>query len=456
MSSKTTVRRLAVALLVPGLLVAQGRGGRGRGAPGADSSNSGDVVWRNLGPESAGRMVGLAGSVARPSEYYFGTTGGGVWKTTDGGKTAVPVSDRYFGGSIGAIAIDEKNPDIVWSGGGEYAIRGNVSYGDGIWKTTDGAKTWQYMGLRETQQISRIVLDPRNSDVAYVAALGHVWGATPDRGVYKTTDGGRSWRKILFRNDSTGAIELVMDPANPDVLYAALWQAGRNPWLLISGGHGGGIFKTTDGGDHWMEITHNTGLPAGIIGNVGMAISPANPNRVWALIENEPNGGVYRSDDAGATWTLLSQDREIRSGRRTEARHSPVPSAAATTTSCGWRRMIQSVWWWAMTTAPFSPPTAARRPPGSPFPPASSTMSISRTRCRTTFAARNRTPDRYAVPCDRPRRSVAAEVVEAGVADRRLPRRPTRSSTAPPAASPGTWRRTRPIPTSPSAETTAA
>ena len=311
MSSKTTVRRATIALLIPGLLLAQGRGGRGRGAPGADSSSSGDVFWRNVGPESAGRVVALAGSVARPSEYYFGTTGGGVWKTTDGGKTAVPVTDRYFGGTIGAIAIDEKNPDIVWSGGGEYAIRGNVSYGDGVWKTTDGAKTWQYMGLRETQQISRIVLDPRNSDVAYVAALGHVWGATPDRGVYKTTDDGKSWKKILFRNDSTGAIELVMDPTNPDVLYAALWQAGRNPWLLISGGSGGGIFKTTDGGDHWTEITHNTGLPAGVIGNVGMAISPANPNRVWALIENEPNGGVYRSDDAGATWTLLSQDREM-------------------------------------------------------------------------------------------------------------------------------------------------
>ncbi|MDB4873704.1 MAG: hypothetical protein JWM41_150 [Gemmatimonadetes bacterium] len=312
MFSQSTFRAAAMVLLFPGLLLAQGRGGRGRAAAAADSANTGDVSWRNVGPETAGRMVGLAGSVARPNEYYFGTTGGGVWKTTDGGKTALPVTDRYFGGTIGAIAIDEKNPDIVWSGGGEYAIRGNVSHGDGVWKTTDGAKTWQYMGLKETQQIARVVLDPRNSDVAYVAALGHVWGATPDRGVYKTTDGGKSWKKILFRNDSTGAIELVMDPSNPDVLYAALWQAGRNPWLLISGGKGGGIFKTTDGGDHWTEITHNTGLPSGIIGNVGMTISPANPKRIWALIENEPNGGVYRSDDAGASWTLLSQDRELR------------------------------------------------------------------------------------------------------------------------------------------------
>jgi photosystem II stability/assembly factor-like uncharacterized protein len=305
-------RAFIAALVIPSLLAAQGRrGGRGAGASDTASAST-DVSWRNVGPETAGRMVGLAGSVARPNEYYFGTTGGGVWKTTDGGKTAVPVSDKYFGGSIGAVAVDERNPDVVWVGGGEYAIRGNTSHGDGVWKTSDGAKTWQYMGLKETQQISRLVLDPRSSDVAYVAALGHVWGATPDRGVYKTTDGGKTWKKILFRNDSTGAIELVMDPGNPDVLYAALWQAGRKPWLLISGGTGGGIFKTTDGGDHWTEITHNTGLPSGIIGNVGMAVSPAKPSRIWALIEHEPNGGVYRSDDAGATWSLLNQDRDLR------------------------------------------------------------------------------------------------------------------------------------------------
>src|SRR5512143_2557357 len=294
--------------MAPSLLFAQ-RGGRGRGGGTPDSTNSGDVSWRNIGPESAGRMVAVAGSTARPNEYYFGTTGGGVWKSTDGGKTAVPVTDKYFGGSIGAIAVDERNPDVVWVGGGEYAIRGNVSYGDGVWKTTDAGKTWGYIGLKETQQISRIVIDPRNSDVAYVAALGHVWGTNPERGVFKTTDGGKTWKKVLFRNDSTGAIELVMDPSSPNVLYAALWQAGRSPWMLVSGGAGSGIFKTTDGGEHWTEITRNKGLPSGVIGNVGMAISPANPNRVWALIENEPYGGVYRSDDAGASWTLLSQDR---------------------------------------------------------------------------------------------------------------------------------------------------
>ena len=249
---------------------------------------------------------------ARPREYYFGTTGGGVWKTTDGGTTLLPVTDKYFGGSVGALAVSESNPDIVFAGGGETQIRGNVSYGDGVWKTTDGGKTWTSMGLKETQYISRIRIHPTNPDIVYVGALGHAFGAGPDRGVYKTVDGGKTWKKILFRNDSTGIADLIMEPGNPNVLYATFWQAYRAPWTFSSGGPGSGIFKTTDGGDHWTEITHNQGLPTGLLGRMGIAISPAKPTRVWALIENEPAGGVYRSDDAGATWKFLSGNRNLR------------------------------------------------------------------------------------------------------------------------------------------------
>jgi photosystem II stability/assembly factor-like uncharacterized protein len=277
-----------------------------------DTTYWGDVQWRNIGPNSAGRMVAVAGSATRPNEYYFGTTGGGVWKTTDGGKTMLPVTDKYFGGSVGALAVSESNPDIVYAGGGETQIRGDVSYGDGVWKTTDGGKTWTSMGLKETQFISRIRVNPTNPDIAYVGALGHVFGPNSDRGVYKTVDGGKSWKKILYRNDSTGVADLIMEPGNPNVLYATFWQSYRGPWILWSGGAGSGIFKTTDGGDHWTEISRNQGLPAGLLGRIGIAISPVKPSRVWALIENEPGGGVYRSDDAGATWKFLSGSRDLR------------------------------------------------------------------------------------------------------------------------------------------------
>jgi photosystem II stability/assembly factor-like uncharacterized protein len=253
----------------------------------------------------------VAGSSTRPWEYYFGTTGGGVFKTTDGGMTWTPTTDKYFGGSIGAIAVAESNPDIVYVGTGEEDIRGNVTHGDGVWKTTDAGKTWTYVGLGDTQQIGRIRVNPKNPDIVFVAALGHVWGPSSERGVFKSENGGKSWRRVLYQNDTTGAVDLAMDPNDPNTLYAAFWHAYRKPWILVSGGTGSGIYKSTDGGETWNNLSNNPGMPAGVLGKIGVAVSPANPKRVWALIEAD-SGGVFRSDDGGATWTKTNSDRNLR------------------------------------------------------------------------------------------------------------------------------------------------
>ena len=267
--------------------------------------------WREIGPFRGGRSVAVAGSSKRPNEYYFGTTGGGVFKTTDAGITWAPVTDKYFGGTIGSIGVSESNPDIVYVGGGENPIRGNVSHGDGVWRTGDAGKTWTSLGLSDTRQISRVRVHPTNPDIVYVGALGHVFGPNSERGVFKTTDGGKNWNKILFRNDSTGISDIVLDPNNPQTIYAAFWQAWRTPWQLVSGGAGSGIFKSTDGGENWTEITRNPGLPQGVIGKIGVAVSPANSNKVWAMVEAD-SGGVFRSTDGGATWTRTNSDRRLR------------------------------------------------------------------------------------------------------------------------------------------------
>jgi len=298
------LRACAFALLAAAPLAAQAR------AP-HDSLLLGPLAWREIGPFRGGRSVAVAGSAARPLEYWMGTTGGGVFKTTDGGFSWQPASDRYFGGTVGAIGVAESNPDVVYVGTGEFPIRGNVSHGDGVYKTTDGGKTWTYVGLVETRQISRVRVHPKDPNTVYVGAQGEVWGASSARGVYRTTDGGKAWKRVLFRNDSTGVADLAMDPSDPKVLYAALWQVHRRPWKLESGGAGSGLFKTTDGGDTWTEITRNPGLPRGIWGNVGITVSPANPKRLWALVEHD-SGGVFRSDDAGATWTRINDERKLR------------------------------------------------------------------------------------------------------------------------------------------------
>ncbi|MCX6627382.1 MAG: glycosyl hydrolase, partial [Candidatus Solibacter sp.] len=281
-------------------------------APAFDPAVFSSLTWRSIGPPRGGRSIASAGSPSRPLEYYFGATGGGLWKTADGGLTWRPVTDGQLkSSSVGAVAVSESNPDVVYIGMGETALRGNIMQGDGVYKSIDAGKTWKHMGLGDTQIVSRIRVHPANPDVVYVAALGHPYGPNAERGVFRSKDGGQTWTKILFRNDRSGAVDLCLDPKNPNVLFAAIWDANRTPWSLSSGGPGSGLFKSTDGGDHWTEITRNPGMPQGIIGKIGVAVSGADGNRVYAIVENQ-NGGVFVSDDAGATWKLLSEDRRLR------------------------------------------------------------------------------------------------------------------------------------------------
>ncbi len=270
------------------------------------------MKWRSIGPDRGGRSIAVAGSSRRPLEYYFGAVGGGVWKTTDGGTTWKPVTDGALrSSSVGALAVSESSPDVVYAGMGETCLRGNIMQGDGVYKSVDAGKTWTHVGLAETQAIAKIRVDPRNADVLWVAAFGHPYGRNADRGVYKSTDGGKTWRKVLYRDDKTGAIDLALDPRNPEVIYAALWEASRTSWQMTSGGPGSGLFKSVDGGEHWTEITRNPGLPAGVVGRIGVSVSPVDGNRVWAIVENA-DGGVFRSDDGGVTWKRTNDERKLR------------------------------------------------------------------------------------------------------------------------------------------------
>jgi photosystem II stability/assembly factor-like uncharacterized protein len=272
----------------------------------------GEMKWRNVGPWRGGRSLTAVGIPSDPLTYYFGATGGGVWKTSDGGVNWVNVSDKFFKtSSVGALAIAPSDPNVLYAGMGETDIRGNIAMGDGVYRSTDAGATWKHVGLKETQAIGKIAVHPQNPDVVYVAAMGHIFGQNKERGVYRSMDGGATWKQILYKNDKTGAINIAFDPQNPRILYAALWQAYRAPHEMSSGGEGSGLWKSTDGGDTWADITKNAGLPKGVIGKIGISVSPVNSSLVWAIIENE-NGGVFRSDDAGKTWTRTSDDRNLR------------------------------------------------------------------------------------------------------------------------------------------------
>jgi len=271
------------------------------------------LQWRQIGPFRGGRSTAVAGVASQPMVFYFGGTGGGVWKTTDGGINWEPITDgSVFGtGSVGAIGLSDSDTNTIYVGMGESPIRGNVSHGDGVYKSTDGGKTWKHIGLEDTRQISRIRVNPKNPDIVYVAAQGHVWAPNQQRGVFRSKDGGKTWEKVLFRSDKAGACDLIIDPTNPNVLYAGFWEVYRKPWNLESGGAGSGIFKSIDGGDTWNEITRNPGLPKGTIGIVGVTVSPASPDRLWAIVEAE-DGGVFRSDNGGKTWTKTNEQRNLR------------------------------------------------------------------------------------------------------------------------------------------------
>lgn len=269
--------------------------------------------WRLVGPFRGGRVVAVAGDVSNRETFYFGACAGGVWKTTDAGVFWHNVSDGFFNtAAVGAIAVSQSDPNVIYAGTGETSIRGDVSHGDGVYKSTDGGKTWANVGLSDTRHIGRVRIHPTNPDIVYVAALGHAWGTNEERGVFRTKDGGKSWEKVLYKSDRAGSHDLWLDPSNPRVLYASIWQAQRHPNALSSGGEDSGIWKSTDGGDTWVELTRKPGLPTDeVLGKIGIASSPAQPDRVWALIE-AVNGGLFRSDDGGETWEKVNVEAKLR------------------------------------------------------------------------------------------------------------------------------------------------
>tara|TARA_B100001059_G_scaffold72575_1_gene69828 strand:- start:2094 stop:5225 length:3132 start_codon:yes stop_codon:yes gene_type:complete len=270
------------------------------------------LKFREIGPFRGGRSAAVVGVKNNPNLYYFGGTGGGVWKTEDAGKTYENISDGYFGGSIGAIAIAPSDSNVIYVGGGEVTVRGNVSSGNGLWKSLDAGKTWTFSGLPKSRHIPRIVIDSNNPDIVYAAVLGNIYSPTKERGVYKSVNGGKTWKKVLFVNEQAGAVEIQIDPNNSRVLFASTWNLKRTPYSLNSGGPGSLLWKSNDSGNSWHKISDNQGFAKGVLGIIGVTVSPVNSERVYAIVENKDKGGVYRSDNGGDTWKYINSSRALR------------------------------------------------------------------------------------------------------------------------------------------------
>ena len=278
----------------------------------SDAALMANVKYRSIGPYRGGRSAAATGSYKSKTTFYFGATGGGVWKTTDGGSNWKNITDKYFGGTIGSVAVAPSDDNIIYVGEGENSMRGNVAEGlGGIWRSEDAGRTWKNLGLKEGRHIIRIVIHPRDPNTLWVAVMGHLFGPNEERGIFKTTDGGKTWKKTLYINDQTGASDLVMEPGNPEIFYAGMWRVKRSPYNMESGGEGSGLYKSIDGGETWKPITANKGLPKGVWGIVGVAVAPSNPEKIYAIIENK-DGGLYKSEDSGETWSLTSGDNNIR------------------------------------------------------------------------------------------------------------------------------------------------
>lgn len=301
-----------VSLLLVCSSIGQNRTNNIKAPAGLPVSFTEGIQFRLIGPFRGGRSAAVTGSLQERNTFYFGGVGGGVWKTTDGGSNWKNISDKYFGGSIGAIAVAPSDETILYAGEGEGTMRGNVSEGlGGIWRSDDGGKSWRNLGLKDGRHIIRIVVHPKNPDIVWAAVMGHLFGPNKERGIYKTIDGGKTWKQTLFVNEQTGCSEIVMEPGNPAVLYAGTWRVIRKPHVMESGGEGSGLWKSIDGGETWTSLTNNKGLPKGTWGIVGVAVAPSNTDKLYALIENE-KGGLYRSNDGGKTWSLQSSDNNIR------------------------------------------------------------------------------------------------------------------------------------------------